>query len=391
MTLRKRQPSPVPPPGNTTYRETSEFATAAGDVQGTFKYAAKARPGYEAAALRSNAVRLEDYDTAKTLKAEIEKMDFDAFENSRNQNSNNNNNSTASSPILGMRVKNDENGNEIIVKSNAATADKSSDYNQDDAEKKSVAAAQPLSENNTRPDDASAIGLSNDEIPARASGRAKSPPTSPGVAGNSDGGPSFTPVSKFALGGGSELDENANTPTTNDDEETLQLSSSEERDMEPILAIFNADVVAKLIKSGRWRTRDAALMEMNTVLLSATVTVEDANQFFVSVCRALAQKCLCDKIASAFIRACETLRNLCTFCCEKTNFDAKSSGSTHVAAVLSIEVVPFLLERLAEAHARARDAAKETLAHIATTVEKRHDSFIILEKIVLEPLKLFTN
>ena len=335
---------------------------------------------------KMNAVRLEDYDTAKTLKAEIEKMDFDAFENSRNQNSNNNNNSTASSPILGMRVKNDENGNEIIVKSNAATADKSSDYNQDDAEKKSVAAAQPLSENNTRPDDASAIGLSNDEIPARASGRAKSPPTSPGVAVNSDGGPSFTPVSKFALGGGSELDENANTPTTNDDEETLQLSSSEERDMEPILAIFNADVVAKLIKSGRWRTRDAALMEMNTVLLSATVTVEDANQFFVSVCRALAQKCLCDKIASAFIRACETLRNLCTFCCEKTNFDAKSSGSTHVAAVLSIEVVPFLLERLAEAHARARDAAKETLAHIATTVEKRHDSFIILEKIV-ESLK----
>ena len=74
--------------------------------------------------------------------------------------------------------------------------------------------------------------------------------------------------------------------------------------MEPILAIFNADVVAKLIKSGRWRTRDAALMEMNTVLLSATVTVEDANQFFVSVCRALAQKCLCDKIAGlAFIRA----------------------------------------------------------------------------------------
>ena len=65
-----------------------------------------------------------------------------------------------------MRVKNDENGNEIIVKSNAATADKSSDYNQDDAEKKNVAAAQPLSENNTRPDDASAIGLSNDEIPA---------------------------------------------------------------------------------------------------------------------------------------------------------------------------------------------------------------------------------
>ena len=62
------------------------------------------------------------------------------------------------------------------------------------------------------------------------------------------------------------------------------------------------DVVAKLIKSGRWRTRDAALMEMNTVLLSATVTVEDANQFFVSVCRVLAQKCLCDKIASAFIR-----------------------------------------------------------------------------------------
>ena len=337
---------------------------------------------------KMNAVRLEDYDTAKMLKAEIEKMDFDAFENSRNQNSNNNNNnnSTASSPILGMRVKNDENGNEIIVKSNAATADKSSDYNQDDAEKKNVAAAQPLSENNTRPDDASAIGLSNDEIPARASGRAKSPPTSPGVAGNSDGGPSFTPVSKFTLGGGSEMDENANTPTTNDDEETLQLSASEERDMEPILAIFNADVVAKLIKSGRWRTRDAALMEMNTVLLSATVTVEDANQFFVSVCRALAQKCLCDKIASAFIRACETLRNLCTFCCEKTNFDAKSSGSTHVAAVLSIEVVPFLLERLAEAHARARDAAKETLAHIATTVEKRHDSFIILEKIV-ESLK----
>ena len=48
--------------------------------------------------------------------------------------------------------------------------------------------------------------------------------------------------------------------------------------------------------------------------------------------------------------------------------------------------MPFLLERLAEAHARARDAAKETLAHIATTVEKRHDSFIILEKIV-EALK----
>jgi hypothetical protein len=68
-------------------------------------------------AKKMNAVRLEDYDTAKTLKAEIEKMDFDAFEKSTTttHQNNNNNNSAASSPILGMRVKNDENGNEIVV------------------------------------------------------------------------------------------------------------------------------------------------------------------------------------------------------------------------------------------------------------------------------------
>ena len=342
-------------------------------------------------AKKMNAVRLEDYDTAKTLKAEIEKMDFDAFEKSTTttHQNNNNNNSAASSPILGMRVKNDENGNEIVVNA----TNKSFDFDPDDggAKGKSVAAQFPLSENtNTRPDDASAIGLSNDEIPARASGRAKSPPTSPGLqTGNSDGdgGSSFTPVSRFSSLGSEIMKNGENstpqTTTAEEEEETLQLSASEERDMEPMFAMFSADVVARLIKSERWRTRDAALTEMNTVLLSAKgVTVEDTNQLFVSVCRVLAQKCLCDKIASAFIRACETLRILCTFCCEKTNFNAKSSGSTNVSAVLSIEVVPFLLERLAEAHARARDAAKETLAHVASTVEKQHESFIILEKIV---------
>jgi len=338
-------------------------------------------------AKKMNAVRLEDYDTAKMLKAEIEKMDFDAFErggnqnninttNNDNNNNNNNNNSAANSPILGMRVKNDENGNEIVVNA----SDKSFDF---EAKEKSVPAHLPLAENtNTRPDDASAIGLSNDEIPARASGRAKSPPTSPSLPGNNGGGSSFTPASKFTSLG-SEINENeSSAPQTIEEEETLQLSSSEERDLEPMLALFSADVVAKLIKSERWRTRDAALTEMNTVFLSASVVVEDANQLFVSVCRALAQKCLCDKITSAFIRACETLRNLCTFCCEKRNFDAKSSGSTNVSAVLSIEIVPFLLERLAEAHARARDAAKETLAHVASTVEKQHESFIIVEKII---------
>ena len=59
------------------------------------------------------------------------------------------------------------------------------------------------------------------------------------------------------------------TTTTEEEEETLQLSASEERDMEPMFAMFSADVVARLIKSERWRTRDAALTEMNTVLLSA--------------------------------------------------------------------------------------------------------------------------
>ena len=125
-------------------------------------------------------------------------MDFDAFEKMRRRRIKI---TTiiiaASSPILGMRVKNDENGNEIVVNA----ADKSFDFDTG-GERKSVAAQFPLSENtNTRPDDASAVGLSNDEIPARASGRAKSPPTSPGLqTGNSDGdgGSSFTPVSRFS-------------------------------------------------------------------------------------------------------------------------------------------------------------------------------------------------
>ena len=81
-------------------------------------------------AKKMNAVRLEDYDTAKTLKAEIEKMDFDAFEKSTTttHQNNNNNNSAASSPILGMRVKNDENGNEIVVNA----LNKSFDFDTDD-------------------------------------------------------------------------------------------------------------------------------------------------------------------------------------------------------------------------------------------------------------------
>ena len=184
----------------------------------------------------------------KTLMNPDPAMDFDAFERGANQNNinttdnnNNNNNSAANSPILGMRVKNDENGNEVVVNA----SDKSFDF---EAKEKSVPAHLPLAENtNTRPDDASAIGLSNDEIPARASGRAKSPPTSPSLPGNSGGGSSFTPASKFTSLG-SEINENeSSAPQTIEEEETLQLSSSEERDLEPMLALFSADVVAKLI------------------------------------------------------------------------------------------------------------------------------------------------
>ena len=121
---------------------------------------------------------------------------------------------------------------------------------------------------------------------------------------------------------------------------------------------------------------------MNTVLLSAkSVTVEDTNQFFVSVCRVLSQKCLCDKIASCSFSV-RNAPNSVHVCCEKTNFNAKSSSSTNVSAVLSIEVVPFLLERLAEAHARAEMRRKKRFLSRCLHVEKQHESFIILEKIV---------
>ena len=53
-------PGPLaPPPANTTYRETSEFATV-NDGKGTFHFMSKNRASYEGAALRSNAVALDN-------------------------------------------------------------------------------------------------------------------------------------------------------------------------------------------------------------------------------------------------------------------------------------------------------------------------------------------
>jgi len=349
------------------------------------------RFGASVAALEAkklNAVRLEDYETAKILKAEIEKMDFESFE--KNVYNKPSNNSNANSPILGMRVKSDENGNEIVIdaQTNKSFRVDSEDGMMENNNKTNFGTAQPLAENNSqqlnhRPDDASAIGLSNDEIPARATGRLMSPRTSsPSVAeannnNNDEDDSSTSPVRK--LGSFAE-----NAETENEGEESWRLSTSEERDAEPMIAIFGAEIVTKLIKSERWRTRDAALTEINQILLTRKTSENniEPNLLFVALCRALSQKSLCDKIASVFIHACETLRNLCAFCCEQESFDSRSSGGNNVSAALSVEVVPLLLERLAEAHARARDAAKETLAYVASTVERKHESYVILEKII---------
>ena len=199
--------------------------------------------------------------------------------------------------------------------------------------------------------DPSSVGGNNDEVAARATGVSRVPsgmdeefPGGDGGGaaprGDGDGGSRFGP-------GDVPEGFNADLPPPE------PISSSLTAEASPVVEAFG-EYAAACLYSKNWMHREAALHKMEGDIARGAVKTD--KEVFRAVCQSLG-RLFKDKVANVFSSSCRLLATA-------TRAMGPGVGAREVHSNTA-NLVPQLLEKLGDAHAKARDAAREALMELA--------------------------
>ena len=183
--------------------------------------------------------------------------------------------------------------------------------------------------------DPSAIGGNNDEVPAGASGRVQYP--------EEEGG-----LSPGAAGGEAPEGYSADLPPPE------PIPPALEKDAGPVIDAFG-EYTAKCMYSKNWMHREAAMQKMEQQVTAGEVG-DNAREVFRTLCQSLG-RLFKDKVANVFSSSCKLLS-------AAVRSMGPALGPREIHSGVS-QLVPQLLEKLGDAHARVRDAAREVIMDLA--------------------------
>ena len=201
-----------------------------------------------------------------------------------------------------------------------------------------------------------AIGISYDEIPAKASGRRVPPELEEEAAAFFEEEEEEKVATAKA--------EAARAKEENELPEPLPLSPSEQVNSAAIIAVFGEEVVVRLY-SQVWLHRESALQDINTRLIDAWENPETSNVFgadaretFNVLCKTLGDRLFNDKVANVTCAAAITLAS------------AAKAFAEHVSArdVRDAvgESISLLVDKLGDTNPRLRESIREAMHSFAS-------------------------
>jgi len=191
--------------------------------------------------------------------------------------------------------------------------------------------------------DASAQGYNNDEVPAGATGRSRVP------AGLED--EEFQPTSAKPAGvakppEGYDPDLPAPDP----------IPPAFTTEAGPVVDAFG-EYAAMCLYSKNWMHREAALARMEEQVRTGSVNA-DTREVFRTMCNMMT-RLFKDKVANVFANACKLLTSA-------VKVMGKELGGREVHSSVA-QLVPQLIEKLGDAHAKVRDASREAIMELASS------------------------
>ena len=191
--------------------------------------------------------------------------------------------------------------------------------------------------------DASAQGYNNDEVPAGATGRSRVP------AGLED--EEFQPASAKPAGvakppEGYDPDLPAPDP----------IPPAFTTEAGPVVDAFG-EYAAMCLYSKNWMHREAALARMEEQVRTGSVNA-DTREVFRTMCNMMT-RLFKDKVANVFANACKLLTSA-------VKVMGKELGGREVHSSVA-QLVPQLIEKLGDAHAKVRDASREAIMELASS------------------------
>jgi len=205
--------------------------------------------------------------------------------------------------------------------------------------------------NSFREDDVSAAGMSNDEVPAVATGRRVPPELEAEAAAFFEEEEEDKVQSAKKAAAASANDDDAPPPPP--------LSPSEQVNAAPIIATFGEDVVMKLY-SNAWMHRESALQSINKSLIAAWESEDaskvlgvDPRETFQTLCKTLGDRLFNDKVANVTCAAAITLASAAkAFAAHVSARDVKDAVDDSIS---------LLVDKLGDTNPRLRESIREAL------------------------------
>lgn len=193
--------------------------------------------------------------------------------------------------------------------------------------------------------DASAKGFNNDEVPAGATGRSRMP------AGLED--EEFVPpVGSVRSPGNAKPPEGYDPDLPPPD----PIPSAFTTEAGPVVDAFG-EYAAMCLYSKNWMHREAALARMEEQVRQGAVNA-DTREVFRTMCNMMT-RLFKDKVANVFANACKLLTSA-------VKVMGKELGGREVHSSVA-QLVPQLIEKLGDAHAKVRDASREAILELASS------------------------
>ena len=203
--------------------------------------------------------------------------------------------------------------------------------------------------------DPSSVGGNNDEVPAGATGKQRVPngmDEDGGGGGDGDDASYSPPTAGRSSGAFTAQDA---PPGFNPELPPPEpINSSLTQEAAPVIEAFG-EYAASCLYSKNWMHRDAALINMERDINKGSVVTNDKEVFRV-LCQSMG-RLFKDSVANVFVSSCRLLATA-------TRQMGPSVGSREVHSNCA-NLVPQLLEKLGDAHAKVRDAAREALVELA--------------------------
>ena len=192
--------------------------------------------------------------------------------------------------------------------------------------------------------DASAKGFNNDEVPAGATGRSRMP------AGLED--EEFVPPVSVRSPGNAKPPEGYDPDLPPPD----PIPSAFTTEAGPVVDAFG-EYAAMCLYSKNWMHREAALARMVEQVRQGAVNA-DTREVFRTMCNMMT-RLFKDKVANVFANACKLLTSA-------VKVMGKELGGREVHSSVA-QLVPQLIEKLGDAHAKVRDASREAILELASS------------------------